>query len=87
LFVLGFVGTGIAFAMFSVLTYRAGPVRGMIGIFFTPIVGLVLGVTVRHDRFHLIAVVGMILVVLGAILTSRPEPTRVVASPLEAATD
>ena len=46
LFVLGFVGTGVAFAMYGVLLHRSGPVRGMIGIFFTPIVGL----AARGDR-------------------------------------
>ena len=76
LFVLGFIGTGFAFAIFSVLLTRAGPVRGMIGIFFTPIGGLVLGITVRHDPFHWVAVLGMAVVIAGAVLTARPEPTR-----------
>ena len=67
---------GFAFAIFSVLLTRAGPVRGMIGIFFTPIVGLVLGITVRHDPFHWVAVLGMAVVIAGAVLTARPEPTR-----------
>jgi drug/metabolite transporter (DMT)-like permease len=76
LFALGFVGTGLAFAMFGVLLVRAGPVRGMIGIFFTPIVGLLLGVTVRDDRLHVLAIIGMAVVIVGAMLTSRPEPAR-----------
>lgn len=76
LFALGFVGTGLAFAMYGVLLHRAGPVRGMIGIFFTPVVGLVLGVTFRDDELHAIAVVGMLVVIVGAALTSRPEPAR-----------
>ena len=76
LFALGFVGTGLAFAMYGVLLHRAGPVRGMIGIFFTPVVGLVLGVTFRDDDLHVIAVVGMLVVIVGAALTSRPEPSR-----------
>jgi drug/metabolite transporter (DMT)-like permease len=73
---LGAVGTGIAFAMYGVLLQRAGPVRGMIGIFFTPIVGLVLGVTFRDDDLHLIAIAGMLVVTVAAMLTSRPEPDR-----------
>ena len=76
LFALGFVGTGVAFAIYGVLLHRAGPVRGMIGIFFTPIVGLLLGVTVRDDELHSIAIVGMLVVIVGAVLTSRPEPSR-----------
>ena len=52
LFMLGAIGTGIAFALYGVLLQRAGPVRGMIGIFFTPIIGTILGVTVRDDVLH-----------------------------------
>lgn len=70
---LGAVGTGVAFAMYGLLLQRSGPVRGMIGIFFTPIVGLVLGVTVRDDELHIIAIAGMLVVIVGAMLTSRPE--------------
>ena len=76
LVVLGAVGTGLAFALFGVLLHRAGPVRGMIGIFFTPIVGLVLGVAFRDDEIHPIALAGMAVVIAGAALTSRPEPAR-----------
>ena len=46
----------------------------MIGIFFTPIVGTLLGVTLRGDDLHLLAVAGMFVVIAGAVLTSRPEP-------------
>ena len=74
LLALGAVGTGVAFAMYGVLLHRSGPVRGMIGIFFTPIVGLILGVTVRDDQLHALAIVGMVVVIVGAMLTSRPEP-------------
>lgn len=74
LFMLGAMGTGIAFALYGVLLTRAGTVRGMIGIFFTPIVGTVLGVVVRGDSLHALAVVGMSIVIVGAVMVSRPEP-------------
>lgn len=74
LLALGAVGTGVAFAFYGVLLHRAGPVRGMIGVFFTPIVGTVLGVAFRDDELHVVAIAGMAVVILGAILTSRPEP-------------
>jgi drug/metabolite transporter (DMT)-like permease len=74
LVVLGAVGTGVAFALYGVLLARSGPVRGMIGIFFTPIVGLFLGVTFRDDELHIVAILGMVVVIVGAMLTSRPEP-------------
>jgi drug/metabolite transporter (DMT)-like permease len=74
LFMLGAMGTGVAFAIYGVLLSRAGTVRGMIGIFFTPIVGTVLGVTVRGDRLHPLSLVGMGTVLVGAVMVSRPEP-------------
>jgi drug/metabolite transporter (DMT)-like permease len=73
LFMLGAMGTGIAFAFYGVLLARAGTVRGMIGIFFTPIVGTILGVAVRGEQLHALAVVGMAIVIVGAVMVSRPE--------------
>ena len=74
LFMLGAMGTGIAFALYGVLLARAGTVRGMIGIFFTPIVGTILGVAVRGDSLHALAIVGVSIVIVGAVMVSRPEP-------------
>ncbi|MEO7370561.1 MAG: DMT family transporter [Ilumatobacteraceae bacterium] len=74
LFMLGAMGTGIAFFLYGVLLARAGTVRGMIGIFFTPIVGTILGVAVRDDSLHAGAVAGMAIVIVGAVMVSRPEP-------------
>ena len=73
LFVLGAVGTGLAFAVYGVLLGRSGTVRGMIGTFFTPIVGVFLGVAFRDEHIVWLAIVGMIIVVVGAIMTSRPD--------------
>ena len=74
LFMLGAMGTGVAFALYGVLLTRAGTVRGMIGIFFTPIVGTILGVAVRGDTLHAPAILGMSIVIVGAVMVSRPEP-------------
>jgi len=74
LLMLGAVGTGIAFALYGVLLSRAGTVRGMIGIFFTPIIGTILGVAVRGDTLHAAAILGMLVVFVGAVMVSRPEP-------------
>ena len=75
LFMLGAMGTGVAFALYGVLLTRAGTVRGMIGIFFTPIVGTILGVAVRGDTLHAPAILGMSIVIVGAVMVSRPEPS------------
>lgn len=74
LFMLGAMGTGVAFALYGALLHKAGTVRGMIGIFFTPIVGTILGVAVRGDSLHPLAFVGMAVVIVGAVMVSRPEP-------------
>lgn len=71
LVVLGTVGTGGAFALFGVLLRRTGPVRGMIGVFFTPIVATVLGIALRSESLAALAIIGMVLVIIGARLTSR----------------
>jgi drug/metabolite transporter (DMT)-like permease len=74
LVILGTVSTGGSFAVFGVLLRRTGPVRGMIGVFFTPIVATVLGVTLRSEAISVLAVIGMLIVITGAVLTSRPAP-------------
>jgi drug/metabolite transporter (DMT)-like permease len=63
--------------LYGVLLSRAGTVRGMIGIFFTPIVGTILGVAVRGDKLHAAAILGMLIVLVGAVMVSRPEPRHV----------
>jgi len=73
LLALGAVGTGLAFAVYGVLLGRSGTVRGMIGTFFTPIVGVILGVLFRDEHIRWPAIVGMLIVVAGAIMTSRPD--------------
>ncbi|MFZ9384978.1 MAG: DMT family transporter, partial [Ilumatobacteraceae bacterium] len=58
IFVLGAVGTGIAFVVYGVLLGRAGPIRSMIGNFFTPIVSVLLGVSFRDEHISWWAVLG-----------------------------
>jgi drug/metabolite transporter (DMT)-like permease len=75
--VLGVFGSGIAFVAMAVLVGRAGATRGAVAIYFIPVVALVLGVTVRGEEVAPVSLVGVVLVILGAILTSRRE--RVIA--------
>ena len=76
LMVLGALGTGFAYVMYGMLMVRAGAVRGVIGVFFTPIVATILGLVFRDESVTLLAVVGMCVVIVGAYLTSRPDPMR-----------
>ena len=71
--VLGVAGTGFAFVLFAILSKRAGTVRGMIPTYFTPIVGTILGVSFNNEKLIGLSVIGMLVVVIGAWLTSRPE--------------
>ncbi|MEY4995959.1 MAG: hypothetical protein RLZ67_684 [Actinomycetota bacterium] len=73
LIVLGSFGTGFAYVMYGMLMVRAGAVRGVIGVFFTPIVATILGLLFRDESVTLLAVIGMCIVIAGAYLTSRPD--------------
>lgn len=73
LVVLGAMGTGFAYVMYGMLMVRAGAVRGVIGVFFTPIVATILGVVFRDDKVTVLALVGMFVVIGGAWLTSRAD--------------
>jgi drug/metabolite transporter (DMT)-like permease len=72
---MGMFGTGIGYALYGVLVARAGPIRGAIGLFLTPIVATFNGIIFRNDSVRLFAFVGMAIVVVGAVLTSQPEST------------
>ena len=70
---LGVLGTGVAFVLMGTLVGRVGGPRGSVAIYFVPVVAVILGIIVRGDRIEPIAVVGMVLVLVGAWVTSRKE--------------
>ncbi len=70
---LGVLGTAVAFVLMTTLVGRVGGPRGSVAIYFVPIVAMVLGVVVRSDVIERIAIVGIVLVLLGAWITSRKE--------------
>ena len=74
-FVLGALGSGIAFLLFGILLTRTGTVRAMIPTYFTPIVGTFLGVVFNDEKVLSLSLVGMLIVIFGAWLTSRPDST------------
>ena len=71
--ILGFLGTGWAFVAMTNLMGRAGAPRGSVAIYLTPVVAITLGVAFRDETVAGLALVGMVLVLLGAWLTSRSE--------------
>ena len=74
-FVLGALGSGIAFLLFGTLLTRTGTVRAMIPTYFTPIVGTLLGVLFNDEKVLSLSLIGMLIVIFGAWLTSRPDST------------
>jgi len=74
--VLGVVSTGLAFVAMAELGRRVGPTRGAIGIYFIPVVAMVLGVVFRDETVAGAAVAGTAFVIIGAWLNSRSERSR-----------
>lgn len=70
---LGVLSTGLAFVAMTNLVGRAGASRGAVAIYFVPVVAIVLGITVRGETVHPLALAGTALVLVGAWLTSRRE--------------
>lgn len=70
---LGVLSTGLAYVLMTTLVGRAGAARGSVAIYFVPVVAIVLGVAVRGERLHPLALAGTALVLVGAWLTSRRE--------------
>jgi drug/metabolite transporter (DMT)-like permease len=72
-FVLGVLGTGIAYLLMGTLVGRVGPTRASFITYIIPVVSLLLGVVFRDDHVAAVALVGVGLVVTGAILAGRQE--------------
>lgn len=70
---LGVLSTGLAFVAMATLVGRVGGPRGSVAIYFVPVVAIVLGVAVRGEPVHPLAILGTALVLVGAWLTSRRE--------------
>jgi drug/metabolite transporter (DMT)-like permease len=72
---LGALGTGLAFVLMGQLVSRVGPTRASFAIYLVPVVALVLGAVFRDEQIHALSVVGIALVIAGALLASRKEST------------
>ena len=70
-FVLGVLGTGVAFVAAGTVMGRVGATRGSVIAYLIPVVALVLGVLLRDEHVAALAIVGLGLVLAGAWLTSR----------------
>ncbi|MGH2637086.1 MAG: DMT family transporter [Actinomycetota bacterium] len=72
--VLGMLGTGVAFVLMGGLVGHVGSTRGSFATYLIPVVATILGITVRGEEVAAVAVVGVVLVIAGALLASRREP-------------
>jgi len=70
---VGVLGTGVAMVMMGSLVGSVGPTRATFITYLIPIVALVLGVVFRNESVSPIAILGVTLVIAGAILASRSE--------------
>jgi drug/metabolite transporter (DMT)-like permease len=70
---LGVLGTGLALVWMADLAGRVGGSRASVGIYLVPLVAIALGVLVRGESVAPLALGGMVLVLVGAFLTSRAE--------------
>lgn len=70
---IGVVGTGLAFLLMGTLVGRVGPTRGSFITYLIPVVSVLLGVAVLDDAVTAASIVGIALVIVGAILASRRE--------------
>jgi drug/metabolite transporter (DMT)-like permease len=69
---LGIMGTGFAFVLMGHLVSRVGS-RASFATYLIPVVALILGVVFRGDDVRVLSIVGVALVIAGAVLASRKE--------------
>ena len=70
---LGIAGTGLALLAMAVLAGRVGATRGSTVSYLFPVVAIALGVVIRDEELHVLAIAGAVLVLAGAFLVSRAE--------------
>ena len=78
--VLAVVCTAAAFMLFAALIAEIGPVRSTVITYINPAVAALLGVVVLQETFTASMGAGLILVILGSALATRPPRTRPAAS-------
>jgi len=77
---VGVLGTGLAFVLMGNLAGRVGATRASFLTYLIPVVALILGVVFRDEVISVIAILGVLLVIAGAILASRRERRALVRS-------
>lgn len=74
---VGVLGTGLAFILMGNLAGSVGATRASFLTYLIPVVALILGVVFRDEVISPVAIIGVVLVIVGALLASRREaPSR-----------
>ena len=71
--IAGVLGTGLAFVIMGSLVGRVGSTRASFITYVIPVVALVLGVLFLRDEVARVAVAGVAMVIVGALLASRRD--------------
>jgi drug/metabolite transporter (DMT)-like permease len=79
---LGAFGTGIANVLTATAAGRMGATRASATTFLIPVVALLLGVAVRHERVTMVSLIGAGVCLLGAAIIRSPEMLRVFRRPV-----
>jgi len=69
--ILGIIGTGIVRALATTLAGRVGAPRMSTTTYLIPVVAIVLGVAFRDEVVQPVAIVGVVVVLVGAYLATR----------------
>ena len=80
MFALGAFGTGIAYVLSHGLIRRAGATVASMVTYFIPVVSITLGVLVRGERLAWNEPVGAVVIVAGALFSSRRPRTAEIAA-------
>ena len=70
---LGAAGTGLAFVLMGRLVSRVGSSRASFATYLIPVVALLLGAVFLDETVRALSIVGIGLVIAGALLASREE--------------
>jgi drug/metabolite transporter (DMT)-like permease len=74
--ILGVVCTALAFVLFSALIDEIGPVRATVITYVNPAVAALLGVVILSESFTVGMAIGLVLVIAGSALATRPARPR-----------
>jgi drug/metabolite transporter (DMT)-like permease len=70
---LGALGTGVAFVLMGRLVARVGSSRASFATYLIPVVALILGAVFLDETVRALAILGIGLVIAGAVLASRKD--------------